>query len=171
MKIIHDKFLIVLLMVIFVVGVSGCSSGKKGEYRGFVPVSRTEAESFAEQLIANFKKGDKSQFFDFLTDCDACDAATFFDDDNGHSPKMYFFKDISEQNRKAWPAQITETNHKLYDSMKQVELVEVYQKGDTYGFCIDRQTARQPVTIRSYHVLVKKKDSGKVFVCSTTQDK
>ena len=88
---------VVVCLFVFVVGIVGCSSGKKGGYRGFVPVSRAEAEAFAEQLIDKFMQGDKTPFFEFASDIDASSASGFLP-----GMKIYYRKHPQSKNARIW---------------------------------------------------------------------
>ena len=106
--------------MIFVIGLSGC--GKKGEYKGFVPVTKAEAEAFAAQLVEKFKQGDKKPFFDFGTDYDASDALAHLSNPDIDAPMkkmnaemkvagMQSLDDMSAEQRKAMMDGIVTMNH------------------------------------------------------------
>ena len=166
MKTIRDK-LIVALMVILVAGIFGCSSGKKGEYRGFVPVSRAEAEAFAEQLVAKFKQGDKQPFFDFGTDVDAVMA---YYDFSGVDVAREM--NLSEQQIQSQMNMQKNANKTLFGSLKQVELNGV--KEDRLGMLcvvldIVLNPSKNPASDRKLTItlpLLKKKSTDEIVVAT-----
>ena len=164
------KFTHVTVVVCLMLGmVCFCGCGKKGEYKGYVHVTQAEAETFAEQLIAKFKQGDKQPFYDFGIDMDAVDAAGHLTNvDISAQIKM---PDLSAEERKVMAEGIAFVNHDCFDSLKNVELVETKELLGLRAVVLDckfdqtsrsRQVKEQKYTLQ----LLKKKSSGEIVVAS-----
>jgi hypothetical protein len=159
----YYSYIVFCLLVLLVVCFSGCP-GKKDESRGFEPVSQAEAESFANQLIAKFKQGDKTPFFNVDTDLDTTIALCYFAGEEIPG----FMKSAGEQERRAYADRSVAMNHDLFDSLKSVELVEVKEKFGTFCAILDckfDQTSKRPIKNRKFPFsLLKKKESGEIIV-------
>jgi hypothetical protein len=154
---------ITVCLFVFIACFSGCS-GKKDESRGFEPVSQAEAESFANQLIAKFKQGDKSPFFNVGTDVSTIAALCHFS--GVEIPGI--MKSPSEQECRAFADRSVATNHMFFDSLKSVKLVEVKEKHGTFCAVLDckfDQSVKSPITNSKFpFTLLKKKSSGEIVV-------
>ena len=157
----------VTIMVCLMLGAvcfSGCGK-KKGEYKGYVPVTQAEAESFAKQLIEKFKQGDKKPFFDFGTDIDVADAVTHLV--NVDVPNQ---ADLSTDQLKVAANAISLMNHAYFDSLKSVELVETKEELGLLTVVLDcqfDQTSKMKIKEQKFALmLVKKKSSGEIVVAT-----
>ena len=174
----RDVFMVACLMI-FVIGLSGC--GKKGEYKGFVPVTKAEAETFATQLVEKFKQGDKKPFFDFGTNYDASDAfAHLTNPDIDAQMKevnaqmkaagMQTLDDMSAEQRKTLMDGIVTMNHAYFDSLKSVEFVETKEELGIMAVVIDcqfDQTSKLKLKEQKFTLmLLKKKSTGEIVVAS-----
>jgi hypothetical protein len=163
-----NYYIVICIFFVLLGCFSGCSE-KRDESRGFEPVSKTEAESFANQLIAKFKQGDKSQFFNAGTDIDAIVALCHFSGEEIPS----IMKSPNDQERRAFADKSLASNHMFFDSLKSVELVEIKGKFGTFCAILDckfDQTAKNsitngPITDRKFpFTFLKKKISGEIII-------
>ena len=160
-----------MAIVICLMFVAACFSGcgkKKGEYKGYVPVTQAEAESFAKQLIEKFKQGDKKQFFDFGTDLDAADAVAHLV--NADIPAQMQTPVLSAEQRKAAAEALAIMNHAYFDSLKGVELIETKEELGLFTVVLDcqfDQTSKMKIKEQKFALmLVKKKSSNEIVVAT-----
>jgi len=139
-----------------------CGCGKKGEYKGYVHVTQAEAETFAEQLIAKFKQGDKQPFYDFGTDMDAVEAFHHLSSPNKKQGTL------NAEQRKVVADSQAMKNHLYFDSLMSVEFVEVKEQLGSPAVVIDckfDKTFKLMNKEQKFALnMVKKKDSGEIVV-------
>ena len=156
--------LIVICLVVYVGCFFGCSSGEKGD-RGFVPVSRAEAEAFAKPLIAKFNQGDKTPFYDFATGLDASLALTYYARLNTPGSKKKS-REHTAEDRKIFAETTMAVNKNFFDMVSQVEIAEIKEEYGTFCVVLDCKIKQRSNPLKTDLKLLKKKSTDEIVVAS-----